>query len=616
MLSPTFISPQVSLFQAYDIQTPKTSKPQKHLRKINDSNSTNPRKVTCFFSEFPSHSNNSHYFPTLSGNPDDTDASCSSSSLINHLDFNSLALQLQTCGTVKEVRMIHAAITRCFDISVTFLYNNLICVYVRFGELIEARKVFDKMSERNVVSWTAILNGYLRFGLDNEALRLLIVFFEDGVRANSKTYVCVLNLCSRRLDFELGKQIHACIIKGNCSNLIVDSASVYFYAQCGDMVSAFCAFERMRERDVISWTTMISACAQHGWGEEAFTMFLEMIFEGFTPNEFTVCSVLKACGDEKALKFGRQLHGAVVKKICTNDVFVGTSLVDMYAKCGEVVDSRMVFDGMRRRNTVTWTSIIAGYARNELGEEAINLFNVMRKRKISANKLTMVSILKACGLIKDLSTGKEIHAQIVKNCINTNIYLGSTLVWLYCKCGEYSTAYRVLECMPFKDVVSWNALISGCNCLGHELEALEFLKEMLGEGVEPNNFTYSSALKACARLENIWQGKLIHASINKSPALSNVFVGSSLINMYAKCGYISEATQIFDTMPERNLVSWKAMIVCYAKNGLCREALKLMYRMQAEGIEVDDYVLSTVLTTCGDFGWIMEPSSQHCLHSN
>lgn len=500
-----------------------------------------------------------------------------------------------------------------------FLLNNLICSYVRFGELIEARKVFDEMRERgNVVSWTAILSGYLRFGLEREALRLVVEFFECGVvvEANAKTYVCLLSLCSRRFDLELGKQVHARVVKGNCGNLIVESALVYFYAQCGDLVSAFRAFERMGERDVVGWTTMITACSQHGWGEEAFTLFLEMMFDGFTPNEFTVCSVLKACGEEMALGFGRQLHGLVAKNICKNDVFVGTSLVDMYAKCGEIVDSRMVFDGMRSRNTVTWTSLIAGYARNGLGEVAIDLFRVMRKRKISANKLTMVSILKACGLIRNLTTGKEMHAQIIKNCIHNNIYLGSTLVWVYCKCGEYPTAYRVLEGMPLKDVVSWTALISGCNRLGHEHEALGFLKEMLGEGVAPNDFTYSSALKACARLENIWQGKLLHASINKSPALSNVFVGSSLVNMYAKCGYILEATETFDTMPERNLVSWDAIISCYAKNGLFLEALKLMYRMQAEGIELEVNLLANVLTSYRDLGRDMEPLSQKCLHTD
>lgn len=602
MFSPTlFLTPQLQLLSSLlDCPNNKYPHKQQHIHKqITPKFNTHSPRFQCH--SIISHPLSSHY------QNDDC------------MDPTFLAYQLQSSSTLKHVQIIHAIITRTTsfafgNVSPTFLFNNMISAYIRFGELITARKLFDNMSKRNVVSWTALLNGYIRFGLDNQAFSFLAAFFKTGIRPNAKTYVCIYNLCSSRLDFELGKQIHACVVKHCCSNLIVDSAVVYFYAQCGDLGDMFRAFQRMKHRDVVSWTTVISACSQQHLGEEAFTMFLQMLYQGFTPNEFTMCSVLKACGDEEELGFGRQLHGAVVKKICKNDVFIATSLVDMYAKCGEIVNSRTVFNGMTKRNTVSWTSMIAGYARNGLGEEAIHLFRVMRRRKISANKLTMVGILKACGLVKDLLTGKEMHAQIVKNCIHGNIYLRSTLVWLYCKCGEYATAYHVLEGLPLKDVVSWTAMISGCARLGHEHEALRFLKEMLGEGVEPNTFTYSSALKACAKLKNIWQGKLIHSSVNKTPALSNVFVGSSLINMYAKCGCVSEATQIFDSMPERNLVSWKAMILCYAKNGFCGEALKFMYRMQAEGIEVDDYVLSTVLTTCGDFGWSKEPSLEHSLH--
>ncbi|KAH9756754.1 pentatricopeptide repeat-containing protein [Citrus sinensis] len=465
------------------------------------------------------------------------------------------------------------------------------------------------MSERNVVSWTAMVNGYSRFGFVDEAFMLFSESIRTGVRGNEKMFVCVMNLCGRRLDFELGRQIHASILKCHCRNLIVDSAILHFYAQFGDFSSAFCAFDGMSERDVVSWTAMITACSQQARGDEAIFMFSRMLSEGFLPNEFTVCSVLKACGEERALKLGRQLHAAIVKKLYKDDVFIRTSLVDMYAKCGEILDSRRVFDEMGNRNTVTWTSIIAGYAREGLGEEAIGLFRVMKRRKIHANNLTIVSILKACGLIGAFQLGKEVHAQIIKNFIQSNEHIGSTLVWFYCKNGEFPVASKVLQQMPLRDVVSWTAIISGYACLGHESEALDFLKDMLEEGVEPNPFTYSSALKACAKLENVSQGMLIHSSVKKTTSLSNVYVGSALINMYAKCGYISEASQVFDNMPERNLFTWKSMIVGYARNGLCQEALKLMYRMQAEGFEVDDYILITVYNACGDIEWNAESSS-------
>ncbi|KAL3504679.1 hypothetical protein ACH5RR_034520 [Cinchona calisaya] len=611
LISPPLETQSRSLFVSQPAKKAPKQKQQFHRTHDHSNSNTNNKSIPFVTSENPSFLTDSDTSCTPQTDPKSPD---SHSFIVN--DSLLAAKWLQSSCNAKDIRKIHALTLKCLSCSDVFVNNNLMSQYVKCDRLVDARKVFDKMSERNVVSWTALLNGYLRFGLYNDASRHFVEFSESGIRWNSKTFVCVLSLCCKRLDFELGKQVHAGIVKGGFSELILDSAVLYFYVQSGDLKNAFRVFHQMKKRDVVCWTTMITACSRHGRGEETIVMFSKMIADGFDPNEFTVCSVLDACGEEKELKLGKQLHGAIVKRMYKMDIFVGTSLVDMYAKCGEMEDSKMVFDWMRNRNTVTWTSIIAGFARNGLGEEAIRHFRVMQRRKIAANNLTMVSIIRACGLLGALKIGKEVHAQIFKNHVQSNIYIGSALVWLYCRCGNYSAASKVLQDMPLRDVVLWTSIISGCARLGHEHEALEYLKEMLGEGVDPNSFTYSSALKACAQLEDIRQGKLIHSSINKTPASSNVFVGSALIHMYAKCGHLSEAIRVFDSMPERNLVSWKAMIIAYAKSGLCREAFKLMYRMQAEGIELDDYIYGTVLTACGDLEWDVESVLKHGFDSS
>ncbi|XP_021907617.1 pentatricopeptide repeat-containing protein At4g18520, chloroplastic isoform X2 [Carica papaya] len=604
--------PQFSLFSNQPLQS-SNFQSNSNVKRIH-SYCKNHTKISSFSSKNKTFEcrfkklTNTHSFQ------EKTDADFTDTPSVSQCAYSdSLAVWLQSCYSLKEVKRTHAIAVKLFMTPTIYVGNNLISAYTRLGNFIDGRKVFDEMPERNVVTWTAIVNAYMKFGFYDEALRLLGRSLEDSVRPNEKMFVCVLNLCSRRLDFALGRQIHACIVKRNLKNLFVDSAIVYFYAQCGELSSAFCSFNRMPERDVVCWTTMIAACSQQGYSDEVFSMFARMLDDGFSPNEFTACSVLKACGEKKALKLGKQIHGAIIKNVIKNDVFTGTSLVDMYAKCGEILDSRRVFDAMSKRNTVTWTSIIAGYSRKELGEEAISLFRTMKRRHIIVNNLTIVSILRACGSIGALSKGRELHAQIIKNSVQSNIYIGSTLVWLYCKCGEYHIASKVLQQMALRDVVSWTAMISGCANLGHESEALEFLKEMMDEGVKPNSFTYSSALKACANLEDLSAGRLIHSFANKIPALSNVYVGSALIHMYAKCGFVSEAFQVFDSMPEHNLVSWKAMIMGYVRNGLCREALKLLYRMEAEGIKVDDYIHATVLCACGDVERDMESLHEYQL---
>lgn len=451
--------------------------------------------------------------------------------------------------------------------------------------------------------------------LDDEVIHLFEEMLESHVEANSMTYVCLLKSCGSSSKLEIGRQIHACVLKGNWGNLIVDSALVYFYAECGDITSAHRMFDRIPSKDVITWTTMITAHVRGGHEQEALSMFREMHSDNFAPNEFTVCGILKACGELKSLRFGKQLHCAIAKGMYKEDVHVGTSLINMYSRCGKVSDARIVFNMMLNRNTVTWTSMISGYANCGLGEEAILLFRSMKQRRIFANNLTTVSILSACGWVGSSSMGKEVHAQIMKNSICKNIQIGSTLIWFYCKCGNYAYAVRIFEAMPVKDVVSWTAIISGLANLGQGSEALKFLNGMLWEGVEPNPFTYSSALKACSKLEAVDHGKWIHAHVSKNIAFSNVFVDGALIDMYMRCGCPSDALRVFETMEEHNLVSWKMMVIGYARNGLCQDALKFMYQMREEGFHIDDYVHATVLGACGDVNWESENSADSCIFS-
>lgn len=514
--------------------------------------------------------------------------------------LNELVSEIQSCSSLQDVRRAHAALLRLVGTLEIYFCNNLISCYAKLGRLKDAREVFDGMSDKNVVSWTALLNGYSRMGSNDEFWEVLKLMVDGNVEINSLTLCCILKFCGKVFDFEVGRQIHGFMIKKDRSNVILKSSLLYFYAQCGRISDAFTVFDRMERLDVVTWTTMITACAQTSEGNQALMMFLEMQDLGFRPNEFTVSSVLKACADEKGLRFGMQLHGAILKGMYPVDVFVESGLIGMYSKSNKVDDARTVFDMMPSRNTVTWTSMITGYAQHGRSEEAISLFHRMKARRILANSSTVVSILGACGSLRCLSLGKEIHTQIFKNHIDeNNRHVGSTLVWFYCKCGLYSYAAKVLETMPTRDVITWTAIVSGHTQYGHDTEALELLNRMLREGVDPNDFTFTSALKACAGIEARREGQLIHGSVSKSGSDPNVYVGSALISLYMKCGCVDDAFRIFDGMPERNVVTWRTMVLGCAKNGFCKEGLKLMYRMKDQGFAIDDYVLSTVIDSCG-----------------
>ncbi|OAY72053.1 Pentatricopeptide repeat-containing protein [Ananas comosus] len=268
----------------------------------------------------------------------------------------------------------------------------------------------------------------------------------------------------------------------------------------------------------------------------------------------------------------------------------------------ELWDARKVFDGMPERNVVSWTAVLNGFLNMGLDDEVLVLFKEMVGSDVEANGLTFVCLLKFCGNRFDVDLGKQACGEA------RDLRLGKQLH------GAVAKA-KILESMPVRDVISWTAMISGYSSLGYGSEALKLLNDMLWDNVKPNMFTYSSALKACARLENANYGKWIHACVSKAKALENVFVGSSLIDMYMRCRDVADALRVFDEMPDRNSVTWKVMVIGYAKNGRCKEALKLMYRMQEEGFDVDNFVLATVLSACGDVQWESERASTCCLIS-
>ncbi|MED6145232.1 hypothetical protein PIB30_023339 [Stylosanthes scabra] len=274
---------------------------------------------------------------------------------------------------------------------------------------------------------------------------------------------------------------------------------------------------------------------------------------------------LRSCYDTEEV--GR-IHAIILKCFRDSATYVDNNLICSYLRLGNLTWAPRVFDKMSRRDTITWTAIIDGYLNYNLvlGRHGANRQGeTLWRNQVREHKM------------------RRHHIQL--------------------NCSFLCKMWGTVECI---------------SNIGSE--ALQFLQEMMEEGVVPNAYTYSSLLKACANLEAPMEGRLIHSYASKTPALSNVFVNSALIYMYAKCGYVADALQVLDNMPERNLVSWKAMILGYARNGHCQEALKLMCRMQAEGFEVDDYILATVYTACGggceDIDWDnIESSSRYLLSS-
>ncbi|KAJ7566960.1 hypothetical protein O6H91_02G125700 [Diphasiastrum complanatum] len=522
---------------------------------------------------------------------------------------------LKACSSttnLPEGRIIHAHVTETGYESNIFVGSTLVDMYAKCGVLEEARRIFGKLLERDLVSWNAIIAGHAQHGLGWHTLELFKSMQEEGIKPDSYTYVSVLKACGAVEALHAGKMIHNQISKSAPNiGIYVGSALVDMYVKCGSLDEARQVFEKLPKRDVVSWNTMIGGYAQQGLGERALQMFKKMQQEGIRPDSVLFVSILNACASIGAIDEGKMIHAQIIGCRLQSDIFVGSALVDMYSKCANLVEARQVFDNLPRRDVVAWNAMLAGYAQHGHGQEALQLFEDMQRSGFKPNDGTYVSILKACGSIRALDDGKLIHAEIVEGGLETDPFIGSTLVDMYAKCGSLEKAREVFDKFTERNAVLYNTMISGYAQIGLGLQALEIFKKMQDEAIKPDNVTYISILKACGRIAAVDEGKLIHAQILKTGLQSDTFIGSSIIDMYVSCGSLEEAHRVFENLEEKDVVSWNALIAGYAQHGQGQHALELFKRMQQEGMSPNETTYVAALKACSNIAALDEGKLIH-----
>eukprot|EP01018_Ginkgo_biloba_P015573 Gb_28676 [translate_table: standard] len=509
-----------------------------------------------------------------------------------HVDSQNYTSLLRECTRIKALgkgKESHAHMIKIGFEPDIFQWNHLLNMYSKCGSIIDARLVFDKMPQRNIVSWTAMITGYAQHGNAEEALKLCCYMQRAEMKLNEFTFASVIGVCATLAFMKQGKQVHAHAIKsGFVSNVFVGCALVDMYAKYGNIENVRHVFEKMPERNLVSWNAVISGYAQNGCGQEALNLFCQMQLAGVKPDPITFTSSLMACVVVGGLNQGKQIHVQLIKSGFVLDVFVGSTLIDMYGKCGDLQNARKVFDEITERDVVSWNSMIARYAQNGCTVEAMSLFHQMP---------------------------------------NPDAVSWNAIIAGFSQHGHDEEALDLFCQMPKKDVVAWNTIISGYAQNGYGEKALKYFCEMQEAGVKQDQFTFASVLSACAILVILEQGKVIHGHIIKRGFQSEMFVGSALVDMYAKCGSIECAQRGFDRMPQRNVITWNAMIAGYALNGYGKEALECFEEMQLTGLKPDHITFVAVLRACSHSGLVADglryfssmshdhgitPSVKHC----
>ncbi|XP_024519904.1 pentatricopeptide repeat-containing protein At5g16860-like [Selaginella moellendorffii] len=486
-------------------------------------------------------------------------------------EVSDVVFALRACGVTKDLecgRRVHcSSLIQGFcgiDIS-----NSLVRMYGRCGSVANALVIFERMPSHSTVSWNALILAYVENGQAGLALEIFFSRMEEEW-CSSSTYVAVLMACSSLLEekeddwhkttcLEAAKSVHLQAtqkFEGKLSQVIfVANALMETYAKCGSMADAWEVFRGMDSRDVVSWTTVMRGYVRNGEAQVALELFQRMKACKCELDSRAYVVVLSACASLADREEGAQVGGKTVKlKILEKgmeihsqletrnrvkkmegfggdlldsrnqeQVFLSGSLVDMYCRCGALVDAQRVFDRTShgQRNVVLWTALIQGYAENGENEVALRLFSSMDGVRSSR---TFLAALTACaGLgakeqgrlvsgkvvkLSSLENGMEVHARAVEAGVSSDLFVANTLVDMYSKCGSVLDARRCFDRLVSHSIVSWTALILGCAENGENELALDLFRRV---SCRANSLTYAAALTACANMGALQSGRKIHA---------------------------------------------------------------------------------------------------------
>ncbi|XP_020532202.1 pentatricopeptide repeat-containing protein At1g19720 isoform X1 [Amborella trichopoda] len=452
--------------------------------------------------------------------------------------FPKILQAINNLGLLDKGKETHSSAIRKGHILSVHVANSLVAMYVKCGELSYARKLFDGMTQKDLVSWNSIISGHFKNGNTEEAINLFKQMQVEGIKPGVVTF-----------------------------NIMISS-----YNQMGNCDLAFDLMEKMQFSgiipDVVTWTSMISGLSQNERENQALHLFREMRFEGIKPNGVTVASALNACSNLRYINWGVEIHSMAVKGGFAEELLVGNALIDMYWKCSDLEAAKRVFDKLTRRDVFTYNSMIGGYAQSGYCGKAHDLFMEMQSSSVKRNTVTYNTMISG-----HLKNGDEDQALQLFQRMELEGVLRNT--------------------------ASWNALISGFLLNGHWEEALGVFRKMQATQIRPNSVTVLSVLPACAILMAAKKLREIHCFVIKHHLKAEISIVNALIDTYAKLGDITFAQTLFDSMLTKDIISYNSIISGLVMNGKGRNAIDIFEQMKLLRIAPNQRTILSVINAFG-----------------
>ncbi|XP_072970323.1 pentatricopeptide repeat-containing protein At3g13880-like [Typha angustifolia] len=511
-------------------------------------------------------------------------------------------------------KLIHSHMIRTSYRPGIFLHNNLLSMYLKCGNLVHALKLFDRMPVRDVVTWNSLMSGYSQIGCCEKALDVFRYARSSEVSLDRFSYAGALGVCGKAGDLKNGRVIHGlAVVCGLAQRAFLINSLIDMYSKCGMIDEVRMVFDRANELDEVSWNLLLSAYIRMGWPEVAMNILVWMHRSGVKLNSFSLGGILKACsGFSDSEEVRRMLHGCVLKVGLDLDLFVGSAMLDMYAKNGGLEEAIKAFECIPNPSVVVFNAMIAGFSRlgnepcHEVRVGALGLFSEMLRRKIRPSKFTIKSVLEACKLTNKIRCGKQIHAHVILNGLQEDEFIGSALITLYSNSCLIDDSLRCFHLTPKQDVFIWTSMITAYAHNEHFEGALHLFNEFLSLEIKPDQFMISSLMNACSDMGVMRSGQQIQCYSMKIGLDQFTVCGNSQIKMYTNTGNIKASVRTFQDIGCLDNFTWSAMISSYALHGHEREALILFQKMEECKVMPDQMTFVAVLTACKCGGLVDE----------
>ncbi|KAL9681788.1 hypothetical protein QQ045_013576 [Rhodiola kirilowii] len=427
--------------------------------------------------------------------------------------------------------------------------------------------------------------------------------------SDEQSYANSLRHCVESYNVNYGAAIHAHVLKSSGASTFVFNHLINMYVKCGELVSGLKLFDEMPERNVVSWTALISGFVQRGCADEALGIFRRMHFSGQRPNGFTLVGALNACSLCGDLSQLYQIYGFVVRLGLEPNVFLINAFLTGLIRLGKLEEAILVFDGCLNKDIVSWNAMMAGYSFWYSFSYVPGLWYRMKTESgVKPDAFTFSSVLTSLAALCDQKMGVRVHGQLVKCGHGSEICVGNSLVDMYLKCQNLADGFKAFHEIPCKDVLSWTEMASGCLNCGQPGQAISVVEQMQLAGIMPNRFTLATLINACANISSLEKGKKAHGLRVKLGNEADVCVDNALVDMYAKCGCMDEASVVFRKMNDADwtAVSWTTMIMGYAQNNQGTKAITCFDEMIMQGIKPNYITFICVLYACSQTGLIDE----------